>query len=298
MQTKDHAVQAMIDWIEEHLAEAQTLLPMSAAVGYSPWYASQLFHQVSGQTLKRYVAGRRLTIATLALRDTNARILDIALDAGYASQEALSRAFRAAFGLTPQAYRKSPVPLALPIRQTVLFPNNEKGAHTMSNQTILTEAGVRVEYIPAHRFIGIWDDRVSDYMSFWEYHDCDTVTGTVDSMSHVTDPVVTAHTAGWTANANGKPGYFYGFGVPADYTGPVPEGFEMRDVPASYYLVFYHPAFDFMEDCAAVMSRVEEKAKAFDPATQGFAWREDMPAYQRHMPETIGYEVLRPVRKA
>ena len=41
---------------------------------------------------------RRLAMAAQALRDGDSRILDIALDSGFSSQEALTRAFKEAFG--------------------------------------------------------------------------------------------------------------------------------------------------------------------------------------------------------
>ncbi|WP_054740094.1 hypothetical protein [Cellulosilyticum ruminicola] len=62
-------------------------------------------------------------------------------------------------------------------------------------------------------------------MSFWDRHDCDKVCGIIDSMSHVSNAIVTGHTAGWFKE-NSKQGYFYGFGVDADYNGVIPEGFE------------------------------------------------------------------------
>lgn len=306
------AVQRMIDWLEENLLEGPLLLEMSRQVGYSPWYCSMLFHKVCGTTIKSYAARRRLAQAALALRDTEQRVIDIAVQYGFSSQEALTRAFRAAFGLTPAAYRKNPAPLPLFLRKEVLHPwhyNTPQGGSEMSMQD-LREARMRVEYIPAHKYIGIWEDRAQGYGDFWRYHDCDQVCGVVESMQRVAHPVVTPHTAGWYY-ADGKRGYFYGFGVPEDYSGPVPEGFEMRSFPGSYYLVFYHPPFDYMEDNGEVMRRVEELAWGYDLAREDadgsglstaakagrFAWNEDVcQCYQRHYPEGIGYEVLRPVK--
>ena len=47
-----------------------------------------------------------------------------------------------------------------------------------------------------------------------------------------------------------------------------------------------------------MMKRVESLAWHFDPSSKGYAWNEERcPDYQRHYPEGIGYEVLRPVRK-
>ena len=127
----------------------------------------------------------------------------------------------------------------------------------------LREARVRVEYIPAHKYIGIWEDRAQGYGDFWQYHDCDHVCGIIESMRRESHPVVASHTAGWHY-VDGQRRYFYGFGVSQDYSGPVPEGFELRSFPGSYYLVFYHPPFNYMEDNGEVMRRVEELAWNYD----------------------------------
>lgn len=167
--------------------------------------------------------------------------------------------------------------------------------------TTLTEAMVRLEYIPAHKYIGIWDKTADCYHDFWEKHDCDEVCGVINSLSNVCDYIVTGHTAGWYYNENGERRYFYGTGVPSDYSGEVPEGFEIREMPASYYLVFYHPPYDFMRDNAEVMGRVEDLAWNYDIEKEyrggKFTWNEsECQCYQRHYPEGIGYEILRPIK--
>lgn len=291
-------VQRMIDWIEMNLTEDFSLTEMSNQIGYSPYYCSSRFHEITGITIKSYIAGRRLAKAALEIRDTNARILDVAMKYGYSSQEALTRAFMSAFGCTPAAYRKNPVPIALSISKVVFLPEHygKRGEPTM-NQTILTEPHVRVEHIPAHKYIGIWDLDAGDYGSFWSRHDCDSVCGIINSMSHVFHPIVAGHMAGWFYE-NGRKGYFYGFGVDMDYQGAVPDGFAVRELPASDYFVFFHPPFDYLKDCGEVMGRVERLAWNYDPRIRGYEWNEDCcQDYQRHYPEVIGYEVLRPIRK-
>lgn len=122
-------------------------------------------------------------------------------------------------------------------------------------------------------------------------------TGVIESMSHVSDPVVTAHTTGWFFE-NGKRGYFYGFGVPLDYEGEIPNGFSIKEFPESYYYVFYHPTFDYRKDNSEVMKRVEQLAWNYDLTDKGYEWNELVcQDYQRHNPEILGYQVLRPVRK-
>ena len=49
------------------------------------------------------------------------------------------------------------------------------------------------------------------YGDMWEYHDCDTVCGIVDSLSNVSDIIVSGHTAGWYMT-NGERRYFLRYG--------------------------------------------------------------------------------------
>lgn len=288
------SIQDMIDWIDNHIEEEPTLDQMSKAIGYSKYYCSSLFHKVAGTTLKKYLADRKLTFAATSLRDSHERILDIALKYGYASQEALTRAFVRRFGCTPNSYRKHPKPMTFSVKKQVLY-NWPKQGGKMSIQ----EIQVRVEHLPAHKYIGIWEPRAKNYGDFFKYHDCDEITGIVDSLRHVSHDVVGCHMAGWQDN-----GYFYGLGVDLDYDGEIPAGFELREVEAASYMVFYHPAFDFVSENIEVMSKVEKTARDFDLnnhdkwwLSKNFEWLEDHPSYQRHFPEVLGYEVLKPIKR-
>jgi len=298
---KIEAIQKMIDWIDEHICENPSLAQMAEHIGYSPYYCSALFHEITGMTVKNYVAGRRLRLAALALRDTDERIIDIAVRCGYSSQEALTRAFSAAFGCTPASYRKVHVPIPLSIKRVVLEPKyyqNLNGEMIMS-KTALTDAHVKTEFIPAHKYLGIWDSNARNYGEFWQYHDCDTVCGIVDSLSNVSDVIVTGHTAGWHM-VNGERRYFYGTGVNLSYSGKIPGGFELKEFPASYYLVFYHPVFDYLKDNGEVMDRVEKLCWNYDIESFSggkYEWNEDVcQCYQRHYPGVLGYQILRPIR--
>lgn len=299
----NEAIQKMIYWLEDNLTDNPSLLDMSKQIGYSPYYCSTKFHEIVGMTIKSYIAGRRLAKATLEIRDTNERILDIAIKYGYSSQEALTRAFVSAYGCTPAVYRRKPIPIALSNMQVVLFPEhyNKIGEETM-NKTCLKNAEVRMEYLPAHKYIGIWSDEANGYGDFWSKHNCDEVCGIIESMRPLSDPVIGCHMAGWHY-VNGVRKYFYGFGVPHNYDGEVPQGFTMKEFPASYYLVFFHPSFDYLKDNDEVMQQVEDLAWNYNIEAESFnnqkyLWNEDVcQDYQRHYPEVLGYEVLRPVKR-
>lgn len=290
-----YAAQKLIDWIEDHAVKAPSLSEISAQVGYSPWYCSEQFHRIVGMTIKEYMAKRRLSLAVLALRDTDMPIIDIAFEYGFSSQQALTRAFTNAYGCAPSAYRKNPIPIPLTIKKVVITPShyNEQGDFIMSN---LAVPNYRIEYIPAHRYLGVYERSETSKGSIWPAHDCDLLCGIVQSIAD-SHPVVANHTAGWKW-VNGERKYFYGTGVNTDYSGPIPEGFVLTDIiPDSYYIVFNHPPFEYLSENTEVMKRVEELAWNFDPSVLGYEWNEaDCQDYQRHYPEVIGYQVLRPVK--
>lgn len=292
-------VQLMVDWVEANITESSSLLKMSEQLGYSPYYCSRQFNQLTGMTLRDYVWTRRISRAALELRDTDQRVLDIAVKYGFSSQEAFTRAFSKAFQLTPTAYRKAPRPIKLAIRQEVFSPYHYwiKEREKMSS-VHLQPVGIKVEFIPAHKFIGIWDICVQNYGDFWNSgHNCDEISGTLESMSNHVLPGQLGQTAGWFYQ-NGQKGYLYGIPVSSEYDGPIPAGMECRDIPESEYLVFFHPPFDYLKDNGAVMRTVEEAASKFDPKEMGYEWDEEIKQdYQRHFPEGYGYAVLRPVKK-
>ena len=291
-----YTVQKLIDWIDDHAVENPTLSEISKQVGYSPWYCSEQFHRVVGMTIKEYMAKRRLTFAALALRDTDIPLADVALECGFSSQQALTRAFSGTYGCSPSVYRRRPVPIPFTMKKIVVTPSNytKQGESTMSN---LTTPNLRIEHIPEHRFLGVYDKAETSEGTIWPAHDCDLLCGIVQSITNF-HPVVSSHTAGWKW-VNGKRKYFYGLGVDVDYDGVVPEGFVLTEIiPASYYLVFNHPPFDYLTENGEVMMRVEDMAWSFDPSTLGCEWNETCcQDYQRHYPEVNGYQVLRPIKQ-
>lgn len=99
-------IEKMIDWVEDNILGKPTLGEMSYYVGYSPFYCSNKFHEYVGITFKHYIAKRRLSLATAEIRNTNRKLLDIALDYGFSSQEAFTRAFTSTYGYTPYQFRK------------------------------------------------------------------------------------------------------------------------------------------------------------------------------------------------
>ncbi|MBO7744396.1 helix-turn-helix transcriptional regulator [Paenibacillus sp. MWE-103] len=107
----DRTMQEMIDWIEDHLFEDFSLASLGRDMGYSPYYCSFKFHQMTGITIKRYKSLRKMYLASMELKETQQKTIDLAFKYGFLSQEAFTRAFKGTFGISPSAFRKKPQPL-------------------------------------------------------------------------------------------------------------------------------------------------------------------------------------------
>src|ERR1700677_4690866 len=92
--------------IERNLHQELTLAAIAQACEVSRYHLAHAFGSATGRSVMDYARGRRLSEAARALRAGAPDILTVALEAGYASHEAFSRAFRAQFGLTPEELRR------------------------------------------------------------------------------------------------------------------------------------------------------------------------------------------------
>jgi AraC family transcriptional regulator len=122
-------------YIESHLGEELSLDTIACAVGVSRFHLSRAFAVSIGCSLAGYVRARRLSQAALLLAGGAPEILAVAVDSGYSSHEAFTRAFRQYFGppeqLRAQAHLKQ-IALQEPLRMdktvttTLASPHIEK----------------------------------------------------------------------------------------------------------------------------------------------------------------------------
>ena len=92
-------------FIEAHLGTDLSLDVIEAQAGTSRFHLSRSFAAATGMPVMQYARGRRLTEAARKLADGAPDILTVALDTGYGSHEAFTRAFRDQFATTPEAVR-------------------------------------------------------------------------------------------------------------------------------------------------------------------------------------------------
>ena len=80
--------------------ETITLRNLSRKLGYSDYYTTRKFKEISGLTLRDYLRRRRLSFALKEVRDSEKGLLEIALNYGFSSHEAFTRAFKETYGTT------------------------------------------------------------------------------------------------------------------------------------------------------------------------------------------------------
>lgn len=111
------AIQLAIDYIEEHLKDKIDTVTLAETVGLSPFYFQRLFARLVNKPVQEYIKLRRLAKAAQDLKLTKKRILDIALEYVFSNHANFTRAFKDAYGITPEEYRK-----VLPPLNTVIKP--------------------------------------------------------------------------------------------------------------------------------------------------------------------------------
>lgn len=99
-------VTAVIDYIESHLHEKLDLETIAEAVHYSKYHLHRMFTGTVGLTIKTYAQRRRLTEAAKLLVFSDKPILEIALIAGYESQQSFTDSFKAMYKKAPNQYRE------------------------------------------------------------------------------------------------------------------------------------------------------------------------------------------------
>lgn len=260
------AVQRMQDYIAEHIHEPITLKALARAANFSPWHANRLFRELVGKTPFEYIRALRLTSAALRLRDSEAKVIDIALDFEFDTHEGFTRAFSKQFGMPPSRYRKDtpPVPLFIPypIRQYYLSQIDKGGSRVSEKKT--KTVFVQVIERPARILVHKRGFKATDYFAYCEEVGCD-VWGVLSSIKEALyEPVGL-----WLPEKLIKEGispYVQGVEVPLGYHKPLPEGFEAIELTPCKMMVFQSEPFEDDKFCEAI-DEVWDVMKSYNRAT-------------------------------
>ena len=321
-------IQMIVDEIDSCIKnyedEALTLRCLSRRLGYSEFYTTRKFREISGMQLRDYLRHRKLAFALKEVRDSDKSLLHIAFDYGFSSHEAFTRAFKAAYGITPSEYRKNPRPVVLRTKINS-FDRYFLGLGEIGMMKSDEDVKIYFVTIPAHKFMHIKNYESNGYWDFWQKQslipgqDCETICGLLDSIPGKLDDL-----GGDKADAGGSEpnsgsgqimayindpdgrlcdwGYprteCHGVRLPADYDGEVPPQLMMIDVPEAEYIVFEHGPFDYEQENRSVEEKIEKAMADFDFSGTGYCY-DTQPGrilYFYFNPEQY-FKYIRPVKK-
>jgi len=247
------AVLKTVWFVESHFRDNDlSLETMAEHAGVSRSHLSRIFPVATGHQLSSYVRGRRLTEAAKELVNGAPDILNVALDAGYGSHEAFTRAFRDQFGLTPDDVRRRRSLDMLELVEPLRMDSAEK----------VTLAPPVIEKRPAQRIAGL-----SDHLT-WK---------TLDTIPHIWGrfgPYIgelqhggPTHTFGVNGPMpEGTDGFDYFAGAPIAIGKDLLPGLIEMTLPAGTYARYTHEGHisKIRATCAALMEALPSLGRDID----------------------------------
>jgi AraC family transcriptional regulator len=148
--------------VERNLRSNSGLDEIAASCGVSRFHLSRAFGEATGMSVVEYARARRLSEAAKEIAAGARNLLSVALDHGYGGHEAFSRAFKARFGATPEAVRKSATVEGLALVEP--FPRLKEKATKLEKPRIAREGELLfvgstgpVPFGDTHRIPGMWE---------------------------------------------------------------------------------------------------------------------------------------------
>jgi len=253
-------------YIESHLGEGLSLETIAGAVGVSRFHLSRAFPVSTGNSVAGYVRARRLTEAAKLLARGAPDILAVALEAGYGSHEAFTRAFKQQFGMTPEQARTQAglanISLQEPIRMNKISQTRLPAPRLVKSEALMI-------FGLGQHCQGMGDAAIPSQWSAFIPH-LGTIRGQIGNTAY-----------GVICHSDEEGHYDYICGVAVDEFPSQPREFTRLRIPPQTYLVFEHR--DHVSAIASTWKEIWEQAIA--NAGHQVA---DGPAFERYGEEFDG----------
>jgi AraC family transcriptional regulator len=218
-------VDRAIWYIETHLDSNASLEDIASHACVSKHHLLRAFAAATGLSIMRYVRSRRLSAAARRLAQGSPDILAIAMDTGYSSHEAFTRAFRDQFGLTPGEVRAQAHLNNVSLQEPVAMSNEPVLIESPQFRSVdvLLIAGLNQRYEGPEAGAGI----PAQWRRFLE--SADAVGERVDEVNY-----------GVCYNTDDQGGMDYLCGIEVAHFHALPASFAYLRIPAAKYAVFAH----------------------------------------------------------
>ena len=211
--------------VEAHAFEPLSLDTLADVAGLSPYHFARQFNARYGLTPMAFVRARRLGLAARRLSAGEAdSLVELAFDAGFESQEGFTRAFKRAFGVSPGRYRRE---RAAASRKGPTMTDAAEAPRLTMHPGPRREAGFRTVGLRA-RFD---ESNKAGIPALWSSLS-PRLPVELQSGSRTYGVM-------WATDGPGG-GFHYQASVALEPGAPIPDGLEIKDVPAQTYLVFRH----------------------------------------------------------
>ena len=284
------AVQRMQEYIEANLEKEISLADLARVSFFSPWHSYRLFREQTGLTPAEYIRRLRLSKSAVRLKQGDCRVIDVAYDLGFGSVDGYQRAFCREFGCNPGEYTRTKVPIPLFIPYGVKFRELRKEVADVENVQSLF---VQLMRKPERKVILKRGEKADNYFDYCGEVGCD-VWGILSSMDSLCGEPVCL----WLPESYKKAGtstYVQGVEVEQDYSGIIPDGFDVITLPEAEYLMFQGEPFMEENYCQAIQA-VQQGMEKYDPSLIGYQWDDTNPRLQLEPRGERGYIELRAVR--
>lgn len=229
------AIQRSIDFAEEHIREKVSLEDVALRSGFSLYHFHRVFVALVGTTFSDYLRRRRLSEAGKELLASERRIIDIALDYQFESQESFTRAFSKMFGMTPGVFRKAEMPRLFYFKRRLtreILAHLQRGV-TMEPKIVELEGFTVV----GMKYIG--DNKNQEIAQLWG--ECNKQCGDGGKCGRHANAKPDSPCLGVCSMVPGEKEKFeYIVGVMVEKSDHAGEGYVTKAVPAQKYAVFTH----------------------------------------------------------
>lgn len=100
-------VNAVIEYINQHLGEEIDLKSLARISNFSPFYFHRIMRAFLGEPIGTFIVRTRAEAAARLLRYSDVPVTEIAYRIGYSSPSSLSKVFRQFYGISPIEYRNN-----------------------------------------------------------------------------------------------------------------------------------------------------------------------------------------------
>lgn len=153
-----------IDYIERVLNDEIDEKQVAYLSGYSFAMFSRLFSILTDMPLSEYIRNRRLSEAAILLRETDKKIIDIAMNYGYESPDSFTTAFKNIHGYTPSEVRNGkPFKLVSRVQLALSVRGGRSMKITIQKKKAFIVAGINEQSINSSLCPSVWDKLYGKY---------------------------------------------------------------------------------------------------------------------------------------